>query len=279
MIFNDKTVIVTGGSEGVGAAAARFFADAGANLMLVARNRKNLEAIAAELRDRTRVEIFPMDVSDADSCVDLFKKTLFEFGRIDVLVNNAGYHARGYVESITADELARTIDVNLRAPIVLMRLALPHIRDAGGGAIINVASLAGRTPVPGSAAYSASKFGLRAFTFALAEEIRDADIKLAVVSPGPISTQFILADIDKTSDLTFSQPMSTAEEVAQAILDLCGNKQRELVMPAISGILTTVTYLMPWLGRTLRPMLERRGARVKKEIKAKARGMPPENGA
>jgi len=279
MIFNDKTVIVTGGSEGVGAAAARLFADAGANLMLVARNRKNLEAIAAELRDRTRVEIFPMDVSDADSCVDLFKKTLFEFGRIDVLVNNAGYHARGYVESITADELARTIDVNLRAPIVLMRLALPHIRDAGGGAIINVASLAGRTPVPGSAAYSASKFGLRAFTFALAEEIRDADIKLAVVSPGPISTQFILADIDKTSDLTFSQPMSTAEEVAQAILDLCGNKQRELVMPAISGILTTVTYLMPWLGRTLRPMLERRGARVKKEIKAKARGMPPENGA
>jgi len=279
MIFNDKTVIVTGGSEGVGAAAARLFADAGANLMLVARNRKNLEAIAAELRDRTRVEIFPMDVSDADSCVDLFKKTLFEFGRIDVLVNNAGYHARGYVESVTADELARTIDVNLRAPIVLMRLALPHIRDAGGGAIINVASLAGRTPVPGSAAYSASKFGLRAFTFALAEEIRDADIKLAVVSPGPISTQFILADIDKTSDLTFSQPMSTAEEVAQAILDLCGNKQRELAMPAISGILTTVSYLMPWLGRALRPMLERKGARVKKELKAKARGMPPENGA
>jgi len=279
MIFNDKTVIVTGGSEGVGAAAARLFADAGANLMLVARNRKNLEAIAAELRDRTRVQIFPMDVSDADSCVDLFKKTLFEFGRIDVLVNNAGYHARGYVESVTADELARTIDVNLRAPIMLMRLALPHIRDAGGGAIINVASLAGRTPVPGSAAYSASKFGLRAFTFSLAEEIRDAGIKLAVVSPGPISTQFILADIDKTSDLTLSQPMSTAEEVAQAILDLCGNKQRELAMPAISGILTTVSYLMPWLGRALRPMLERKGARVKKELKAKARGMPPENGA
>jgi short-subunit dehydrogenase len=278
MIFNDKTVIITGGSEGVGAATARLFADAGANLMLVARNRKNLEAIAAELRDRTRVEIFPMDVSDADSCVDLFKKTLFEFGRIDVLVNNAGYQARGYAESVTAEELARTIDVNLRAPIVLMRLALPHMRDVGGGAIINVASLAGRTPVPGSAAYSASKFGLRAFTFSLAEEIRDANIKLAVVSPGPISTQFILADIDKTSDLTFSQPMSTAEDVAQAILDLCGNKQRELAMPAISGILTTVIYLMPWLGRALRPMLERRGARVKKELKAKARGTPPDNG-
>jgi short-subunit dehydrogenase len=279
MIFKDKTVIVTGGSEGVGAAAARLFADAGANLMLVARNRKNLEAVAADIRDRARVEIFPMDVSDADSCVDLFKKTLFEFGRIDVLVNNAGYHARGDVETATAEELARTIDVNLRAPIVLTRLALPYLREAGGGAIINVASLAGRTPVPGSAAYSASKFGLRAFTFALAEEIRDSAIKLAVVSPGPISTQFILADIDKTSDLTFSQPMSSAEEVAQAILDLCGNNQREQAMPAISGVLTTLSYLMPWLGRALRPALERKGSRVKKEIKAKARAAKSDNGA
>lgn len=278
MIFKDKTVIVTGGSEGVGAAAARLFADAGANLMLVARNRKNLEAVAAELRDRARVEIFPMDVSDDDSCVDLFKKTLFEFGRVDVLVNNAGYHARGNVEAVKADELARIIDVNLRAPIMLTRLALPHIRDAGGGAIINVASLAGRTPVPGSATYSASKFGLRAFTFSLAEEIRDSGIKLAVVSPGPIDTQFILADIDKTSDLTFSQPMSTAEEVAQAILDLCGNNQREQAMPAISGLLTTVSYLLPWLGRTLRPTLERKGQRVKKELKAKAKAARAENG-
>ncbi len=278
MIFNDKTVIVTGASEGVGAAAARMFADAGANLMLVARSRKNLEAIADELRDKARIEIFPMDVSDADSCVDLFKKTLFEFGRIDVLVNNAGFHARGNVESSSAEDLVRTIDVNLRAPIMLMRLALPHIRESGGGAIINVASLAGRTPVPGSAAYSASKFGLRAFTFSLAEEIRESGIKLAVVSPGPIATQFILADIDKTSDLTFSQPMSSAEGVAQAILDLCGNNQREQSIPAISGILTTLTYLMPWLGRALRPALERKGARVKKEYKAKARAASTKTG-
>lgn len=279
MIFKDKTVIVTGGSEGVGAAAARLFAEAGANLMLVARNRKNLEAIAAELRDKAHVAIFPMDVSDAASCADLVKKTVFEFGRIDVLVNNAGFHARGNVEAVTADELARTIDVNLRAPIVLMRLVLPHIHESGGGAIINVASLAGRTPVPGSAAYSASKFGLRAFTFSLAEEIRDSGIKLAVVSPGPIATQFILADIDKTSDLTFSQPMSSAEEVAQAILDLCGNNRREQAMPAMSGVLTTLSYLMPWLGRALRPALERKGSRVKKEFKAKARATPSDNGS
>jgi short-subunit dehydrogenase len=267
MIFKDKTVIITGGSEGVGAAAARLFADAGANLLLVARNKKNLEAMAEELRGRTRVEIFAMDVSDTDACVDLFKKANFEFGRIDVLVNNAGYHKRGPVESVDADELARMIDVNLKAPIMLTRIALPYLREANGGAIINVGSLAGRAPIPNSATYAASKAGLRSFTYALAQEFTDNKIKVAVVSPGPIDTGFIMANIDNVSDITFSQPISTAEEVAQVILDLCSNSQREVAMPWISGVLTTAAYLMPGLWRSLRPMLERRGAGVKAKLK------------
>lgn len=271
MIFKDKTVIITGGSEGVGAAAARKFADAGANLMLVARGKRNLESIAEELRDTTRVEIFAMDVSDPEACIDVFKKTEFEFGRVDILVNNAGYHQRGPAESVDVADLGKMIDVNLKAPIMLSRIALPYLREAGGGAIINVGSLAGRTPVPTSATYSASKTGLRAFTYALFEELRGSGIKIAVVSPGPIDTGFIMADIDKTSELTFSQPISTADEVAQAILDLCGNNQREKSLPAISGLLTTLTYLMPWLGRALRPSLERKGASVKRKLKAQAK--------
>jgi len=271
MIFKDKTVIVTGGSEGVGAATAKLFAEAGANLMLVARSKKNLEAVADQLRDKTRVEIFAMDVADADACVDLFKKANFEFGRIDVLINNAGFHKRGQVESVDADDLGRMIDVNLKAPIMLTRIALPYIREAGGGAIINVGSLAGRTPVPNSATYAASKAGLRAFTRSLADELGDTNIKCAIVSPGPIDTAFIMADIDQVSDLTFSQPISTAAEVAQAILDLCGNNQVEQSLPRISGALTTLTYLMPQLGRLVRPTLERKGARVKRDLKKKTR--------
>ncbi len=268
MIFNNKTVIITGASAGVGAATARLFAEAGANLMLVARSKKNLEVIAEELRSKTRVEIFVMDVSDADACVDVFKKAAFEFGRIDVLVNNAGYHKRGNVEDVESLDLGTMIDVNLKAPIILSRIALPYLREAGGGAIINVGSLAGRTPVPGSAVYAASKAGLRAFTYALGMELADSNIKLAVVSPGPIDTGFIMADIDATSDLTFSQPISTAEEVAQAVLDLCSNNLREQSMPRLSGLLMMILYLFPGLNRIVRPNLERKGARVKAKLKA-----------
>ncbi|MDJ0750069.1 MAG: SDR family NAD(P)-dependent oxidoreductase [Woeseiaceae bacterium] len=268
MIFKDKSVIITGGSEGVGAAAARLFAEAGANLMLVARSKKNLEATAETLRDKTRVEIFPMDVSDAESCADLFKKTQFEFGRVDVLVNNAGYHARGLVKDVPAADLGRIIDVNLKAPIVLSRLAVPFMQEAGGGAIVNVASLHGRLASVGATTYSASKFGLRIFSLAMHEEMRGSGIKIAVVSPGPIDTGFIMENLDDVDDIVFSQPMSTADDVAQAILDLCGNNIREQAMPVSSGILTTLAYVAPSLGRFLRPMLEKKGARVKARLKA-----------
>lgn len=268
MIFKDKTVVITGGSEGIGAETARLFADAGANLMLVARSKKNLEAIAGELRDKTRVEIFPMDVTDMDACNDVFKKAAFEFGRIDVLVNNAGFHARGNVRDVDAVDLGRIIDVNLKAPIILTRAALPYLEESGGGAIINVSSLHGRLASAGAATYSSSKFGLRIFTLALAEELRETDIRIAVVSPGPVDTGFIMANLDEIDDIVFSQPMSSAAEVGQSILDLCGNQLREHAMPRSSGMLTTLAYLLPGLGRFLKPMLEKKGARVKAKFKA-----------
>jgi short-subunit dehydrogenase len=269
--FRGKTVIITGGSQGVGAAAARQFAAAGANLLLVARGKANLERIAEELRPKGSVRIFAMDVADQSACVDLFKVAEQEYGSIHVLVNNAGYHERGLVENVDPAQLGRMIDVNLKAPMILCRLAIPHLRKAGGGAIINVASLAGRTPVPGAASYSASKFGLRAFTFALGEELAASGIKLAAVSPGPIDTGFIMSNIDAVADITFSQPLSTADEVARAIMDLAVNGKRERSLPPVSGFLTTMSYLFPRLGHLLRPALVRKGRKTKQRIKAQLR--------
>jgi len=268
--FSNKTVIITGGSEGVGAATARKFADAGAKLLLVARGRNNLEKIAAELRHQTQVLITAMDVTDERACAALFDQAESEFGAVHVLINNAGYHERGYVETVATEDLGRMIDVNLKAPILLCRLAIPRMRTVeGGAAIVNVASLAGRVPVRGAATYSASKFGLRAFTFALGEELRGTGIKLAVVSPGPIDTGFIMSNIDSVEDIVFSQPMSTSEEVADEILKLCLNDRRERSMPPVSGMLATLSYLFPALGRKLQPVLDRRGRRAKRRWREK----------
>lgn len=256
---------------GIGAATARKFAKAGANLVLVARGRKDLESMAEELRPLTRVETIGMDVSDTDACINLFKKAEFEFGGVHVLINNAGTHARGLVENVAADDLGHMIDVNMRAPIILSRLAIPFIRQSGGGAIINVGSLAGRTPLPGSTTYSATKAGLRAFTRALAEELAGSQIKVATISPGPVDTGFIMTDIDSVPDLTFSQPLSTADDVAEEIFELCLNDKIERAMPAFSGFLATITYLFSAIGRASRPLLEKKGRRVKRNLKAQRR--------
>lgn len=268
--FDGKSVIITGASAGVGAAVARAFAAEGARLMLVARRREPLQAIAAELESQAKVETFALDVADTAGCRDLIKKTVYEFGCVHYIVNNAGAHFRGEFDTVSVDDVATMVDVNLRAPLVLARLALDAIREAGGGAIVNVASLAGTTPVPGSATYSATKFGLRAFTLALADEIRGSNVRVGAVSPGPIDTGFIMDDIDGVSDLTFSQPMSTAEQVAEAVLQVALEGNIDIKMPRMSGVLATAGYLFPSLKRALKPMLERKGRKAKAFYKARA---------
>jgi len=265
--FSGSTVVITGASMGVGQATARAFAERGANLVLVARGEDKLRAVAERLAIGDRVEIAALDVCDSERVAALFEQAQARFGSIDVLVNNAGCHIRGPVEAVAPDDIGRMIDVNLKAPMIATRLALPYLRQSRRPAVINVASLAGRTPVPGSATYSTTKFGLRAFGLALSEELRGSGIRIASVSPGPIATGFILDEIDTVSDLTFSQPLSTVEQVAEAIVGLVDGGPNDLPMPRISGWLTTFTYLFPAVGRALRPMLERKGRRVKARLK------------
>lgn len=269
--FSDTTVILTGASMGVGAATARAFAALGANLVLIARGRDKLEALAAELErdfgNHEQVMIEVLDVTDLEGFGALLERVRTRFGNIDVLVNNAGLHARGAVASVAAADIGRMVDVNFKAPLMATRMVLPDLQQSQRPAVINVASLAGRTPVPGSATYSATKFGLRAFSLALAEELRGSGIRIACVSPGPIDTGFIMDDIDAVSNLTLSQPMSTAEQVAEAIVALVDGGALDLPMPRISGYLTTLSYLFPALGRALRPMLEKKGRRTRERLK------------
>ncbi|MDH3588405.1 MAG: SDR family oxidoreductase [Gammaproteobacteria bacterium] len=259
--FQDKVVVITGASAGVGASAARQFAAEGAKLVLVARGQEAVEAIAYEFGDRGVA--VPMDVADEPSCKEMLHRAERHFGAINVLVNNAGCNYRGPAETIEAAQLAQIVDVNLRAPIVLSRYAIEHFKRAGGGSIVNVASIAGKIPVPEEATYSATKFGLRAFSRALADEVAEYGITVSCVSPGPIDTAFIMDHIDKVPDYFFSQPISTANQVAGLILECAADGKVERTVPVLTGKLATAGYLMPWLADFLRPMLARKGMRVK----------------
>lgn len=269
--FENKVVVVVGASLGIGAEATRRFAAEGARLVLAARGVERLEAFAAELRAQgTQVLTVPTDIGDPDACEALISKTIQTFSGLDVLVNNAALHHRGPVSTVAAQDLARMVDINLRAVVQLTCLALPHLRARrGGGVVVQVASLAGCVPTPGSAVYSGTKFGVRAFSRALDDELAGTGVRIKVVSPGPVDTGFILDDLDRVTDLTLSQPMVTAGEVAQAIVEIALNDRFENKMPASSGVLTTIGYLFPGLGRWLRPKLEKKGRANKARLKAR----------
>lgn len=266
--FRGKTVVITGASAGVGAEAAQLFFDGGARLVLAARGEDALRAFA----ERFGVRAYPvaMDVADDDACERLLAAAEGRFGAIHVLVNNAGCNFRGPATDYTAAELAQIVDINLRAPVLLSRLALPYLERAGGGAIVNVASIAGKIPVPDEATYSATKFGLRAFTHALAEELDGSGITVSCVSPGPIDTGFIMGDVDKVPDYFFSQPISSARDVAELVVACAADGRVERTIPVTTGLLATLGYLLPPLARMLRPALARKGRRIKERYRRAA---------
>ena len=267
--FTDKTVILTGASAGVGADAARLFAAEGARLVLAARGRGALDELAATLE--SPVLTVAMDVADDSACVDLLARAERHFGSVDVLVNNAGCNHRGLVADIEAENLAQIIDVNLRAPVFLTRLVIPYLQRAGGGAIVNVTSIAGKIPVPDEAVYSATKFGLRAFTRALHEELAGSGIRVGCVSPGPIDTGFIMNHLDRVPDYFFAQPVSTARQVAELVLETAADGKVERTIPAWTGFLATAGYLIPPLTSIMRPLLSIKGRRVKQKYIKKYR--------
>lgn len=267
--FKDKTAIITGASSGIGASAARQFIIEGANVALIARNKDNLDKIVAQTGSEKAIAI-SADVTDLDKMSAVIQQVKKHFGAIHILVNNAGFNSRGPIDTRPLDEVLHIVDLNLRSPIALTRLVLPLIKEAGTGAVVNVASLAGRYPLPDEATYSATKFGLRAFTYALAEENRGTGVTVSVVSPGPVDTGFIMGDIDEVPDLVFSQPMSSPKQVAAAILDCAYDGKVERAIPRVSGYLATAGYLFPGLQRKLRPLLKRKGHKNKLKYKTRA---------
>jgi len=241
--YQGKVALITGGSSGIGLAVARAFVQGGGRVALVARTRKTLDEACASMGGEAHARAFPLDVTHLPALEKLPAQVLEQWGGIDLLVNNAGLNHRGATLERTPEELIE---------------------------VITVASLAGMVPVHHEAAYSASKAGLRAFTRVLIDELGPR-LLVASVCPGPVDTNFF-GDIDSVPNLVFSQPMSSAEEVAAAVLAAARGEAEEIALPWFSGKLATIGYLSPTLLRLLRSSMDRRGARNKAAYKKRKLG-------
>jgi len=189
--LKDKTALVTGASSGLGRATAIALARSGADVALVARSAEELENAKEEvLKTGRRALTLPTDLAKEEETSATIERTVEEFGRVDVLVNAAGTDAPGTVEELPVEGWDRTLAVNLRAPFLLSKAAFPHMREAGGGTIVNVSSVAGKKGWANASAYCASKFGLTGFTQALADEGKEHNIRAIVLYPGAMDTNW-----------------------------------------------------------------------------------------
>lgn len=262
MDWNGRVALVTGASKGIGREVALQLAARGVKVALVARGADELVRVEQEL-GMERALAMAADLGDRKVALELPKRVVARFGRLDFVVNNAGRNHRGPLLERSPEELAGIVDVNLTAPMLLTRAALPLL--SADGVIVNVASLAGKIPVPDEAAYSGSKFGLRAFARALDTELRLAGSQQRVLSvcPGPVETGFLGEDLSLVPDLVFSQPMSSAAQVAEAVVRGIETGRQETDLPGLSGTLATLGYLSPRLFGVLRPTFAKLGAKKK----------------
>lgn len=265
MDWSNKVALVTGASSGIGLEVARLLASRGVRVALVARTKDKLDEVARELGSAAS---FPLDVTDRAALVALPARVVERFGRLDFVVNNAGVNHRGLARERSEAELAQILDANLVAPVLLTRAALPHL--SRGAVVVNVASLAGKLPLPHEATYGASKAGLRAFGRALAIEQAGDGVRVVNVNPGPVDTGFF-GDVHDVPDIVFSQPMSSARQIAEAVLRAIETDVDEIDVPALSGKLATLGYLSTKAYLALRPMLEKRGAAAKRKYIAARR--------
>ncbi len=241
--MKDNVVIITGASSGIGYALANEFAARGAILSLAARNEEKLGEMINGYRKRgIRAIAVPTDVSSEADCRELIRKTVEAFGRVDILINNAGISMRALFEEVDLNVLHRLMDVNFWGTVYCSKHALPYLLKTRGS-IVGVISVAGYVGLPGRTGYSASKFAVRGFLDTLRTENRKKGLHVLVVAPGFTGTN--IRNLSLTADGTpqgktprDEGKMMTAEEVARRIIRAIQRRKRSLILTFAEGKLT-----------------------------------------
>lgn len=251
MSLKDKTVVITGASSGIGKALAEEMAKRGANIVLAARQYVTLCEITAELEKTYGVKALAIqaDVSKEEDCEALVKQTILTFGKLDVLINNAGLSMRALFKDLDLSVLKNLMDVNFWGTVYCTKYALPEILKTTGS-IVAVSSIAGYRGLPGRTGYSSSKFAMNGFMESLRTELLKTGVHVMVSCPGFTTSNIRVAALsqDGTAHGETSMEegkMMTAEEVAQRICDGIEQKKRTLIMTRQGKLAVWVNKLFP----------------------------------
>ena len=188
--IENKVVVITGASSGLGEAAARMLSEQGAIVVLGARRAERIQAIANELnKSGGKALAVETDVTDCAQVKALVDAAVQAYGRIDVIINNAGLMPQSPLDRLKIDEWDRMIDVNIKGVLYGIAAALPHMEAQKSGHIINVSSVAGHKVRPGSSVYAATKYAVRALSEGLRQEVKPYNIRTTIISPGAVDTE------------------------------------------------------------------------------------------
>ncbi len=247
--MQDKVVIITGATSGIGKACAEEFGKEGAKIVFTGRNKERLEVVKNSLSDLgVEHSGYIMDVSDEKENKRLIEQTIEKYGRIDILINNAGISMRALFNDSDLEVFKKVMDINFYGTVYATKYALPYIIESKG-TIVGVSSINGHRGTPARSAYSASKYAMEGFLEALRTEVMNLGVHVLVVSPGFTGTNIRNAALNKDGMEQGESPrdedkMMTSEKVAKSILNGIKRKKRDIVLTTQGKL---VVFLNKWI--------------------------------
>lgn len=253
--INGKFVLLTGGSRGIGPIIAEALAARGAHLALAARSAEGLQAVSNHLQQYgIQTMIVPVDLSQTSQQQSLVETVLNKFGRIDILINNAGLETEGAYLDLSWEEIQKTVEVNLLAPMRLTQLVLPQMIAHGEGHIVNIASVAAKIGSPYAATYSGTKAGLAEWTRGLRLELEGSGVHFSTIMPGYINEVGMFARFNLKSPPSLGS--TTPEKVAKSVVKAIEKDKLEIfVNSSPARLLSVACEISPTFGDWLKKVL------------------------
>jgi short-subunit dehydrogenase len=246
-----KNALLTGGSKGLGPHIAQFLAKEGVNIALTARSEKGLKDTAKAVTDQNvRAKIYPGDITDQNFRITLLQEVKADFGKLDILINNAGMEWVSSYTALTPDYIERMIQTNLIAAMLLTRLALPDMINQGSSHIVNMSSLGGKRGNPYGGTYCATKAGLIEWSKGLRLELRGTGVSVSVICPGFVYESGMFAEYNKKPP--WISNATTPQKVGQAIIKSIKKDVAEIMVnPGPTWLIPLLDAIHPAIGNWL----------------------------